>query len=82
MVNEVKDQIITQQPFVAPNRRMQKMQTYLYDVHYVAEGAVRVVWQTTTDEDLGEHLDIFRRAFAVGGRRDVFLGLEGVQRCR
>jgi CRISPR-associated protein Cas5d len=74
-VNEVKDAIITQRPFIAPDRRVQKMQTYLYDVHYVIEAHFEWSGKNLEDENLGKHLDIFRRSLEVGGRRDVFLGL-------
>lgn len=74
-VNEVKDAIITLRPFVAPDRRVQKMQTYLYNVHYVVEAHFEWSGKEPEDENLGKHLDIFRRALEAGGRRDVFLGL-------
>jgi CRISPR-associated protein Cas5d len=74
-VNEVKDVIITLRPFIAPDRRVQKMQTYLHDVHYVVEAHFEWSGEEPGDENLGKHLDIFRRSLAVGGRRDVFLGL-------
>jgi CRISPR-associated protein Cas5d len=74
-VNEVKDTIITQRPFTAPDRRVQKMQTYLYDVHYVVEARFEWSGKNPEDENLGKHLDIFRRSLEAGGRRDVFLGL-------
>lgn len=74
-VNEVKDAIITQYPFIAPDRRVQKMQTYLYNVHYVVEAHFEWSGKNPEDENLGKHLDIFRRSLEAGGRRDVFLGL-------
>jgi len=74
-INEVKDAIITQKPFIATERRVQKMQTYLYDVHYVVEAHFEWSGKEPEDENLGKHLDIFRRSLEVGGRRDVFLGL-------
>ncbi len=74
-VNEVKDAVITQRPFVASDRRVQKMQTYLYDVHYVVEAIFEWSGKEFADENLGKHLDIFRRSLEAGGRRDVFLGL-------
>jgi len=74
-VNEVKDTIITQRPFVAPERRVQKMQTYLYDVHYFVEAHFEWSGKEPEDENTGKHLDIFRRSLEAGGRRDVFLGL-------
>lgn len=74
-VNEVKDTIITLQPFVAPERRVQKMQTYLYDVHYVVEAHFEWSGKQPEDENLGKHLHIFARSLEAGGRRDVFLGL-------
>lgn len=74
-INEVKDAIITRQPFIASNRRVQKMQTYLYDVHYVVEAHFEWSGKQSDDENLGKHLDIFRRSLEAGGRRDVFLGL-------
>ncbi|MCR4320521.1 MAG: type I-C CRISPR-associated protein Cas5c [Candidatus Brocadiaceae bacterium] len=74
-VNEVKDAIITQRPFIAPDRRVQKMQTYLYNVHYVVEAHFEWSGKEPEDENLGKHLDIFRRSLEAGGRRDVFLGL-------
>jgi CRISPR-associated protein Cas5d len=75
MVNEVKDRVITQRPFIAPARRMQKMQTYLYNVHYIVEAHFEWSGREPEDENLGKHLDIFHRSLAIGGRRDVFLGL-------
>ena len=74
-VNEVKDAVITQRPFIAPDRRVQKMQTYLNNVHYVVEAHFEWSGKNPEDENLGKHLDIFRRSLEVGGRRDVFLGL-------
>lgn len=74
-VNEVKDAIITQRPFIAPERRVQKMQTYLHNVHYIVEAHFEWSGKETQDENLGKHLDIFRRSLDAGGRRDVFLGL-------
>lgn len=74
-VNEVKDAIITQRPFVASERRMQKMQTYLYDVHYIVEAHFEWSGKEPDDENFGKHLDVFRRSLEAGGRRDVFLGL-------
>lgn len=74
-VNEVKDTVITQRPFIAPKRRIQKMQTYLYDVHYIIEAHFEWSGKEPGDENLGKHLDIFHRSLAAGGRRDVFLGL-------
>lgn len=74
-VNEVKDAVITQRPFIASKRRVQKMQTYLYDVHYVVEAHFEWSGKEPEDENLGKHLDIFRRSLEAGGRRDVYLGL-------
>ncbi|OHB53651.1 MAG: type I-C CRISPR-associated protein Cas5 [Planctomycetes bacterium GWF2_41_51] len=75
MVNEVKDPIITLKPFVASEKRMQKMQTYLYNVHYIIEAFFNWSGKTPEDENLGKHLDVFYRSLKIGGRRDVFLGL-------
>jgi CRISPR-associated protein Cas5d len=74
-VNEVKDSVITQRPFIASDRRVQKMQTYLYDVHYVVEAHFEWSGKQPEDENLGKHLSIFQRSLDAGGRRDVFLGL-------
>ena len=74
LINEVKTAIITKHPFVAPERRMQKMQTYLYDVEYVVEAHFEWSGKQPEDEDLPKHMCIFERALESGGRRDVFLG--------
>ena len=74
LVNEVKDTIITKRPFVAPERRMQKMQTYLYDLHYIVEAHFEWSGKHTEDEDMVKHMCIFDRSLDLGGRRDVFLG--------
>lgn len=74
-VNEVKDAVITQRPFIAPERRVQKMQSYLYNVHYIIEAHFEWSGKHPEDENLGKHLDIFHRSLEAGGRRDVFLGL-------
>ncbi len=74
MVNEVGDPVITKKPFVASARRVQKMQTYLYDVHYVVEAHFEWSGKTPEDQNFPKHWDIFRRSLETGGRRDVFLG--------
>lgn len=74
MINEVRGSIITTQPFIAPDRRIQKMQTYLYDVQYIIEAHFKWSGKEPNDENLGKHLDIFRRSLEAGGRRDVYLG--------
>ena len=74
LVNEVKSVAITKRPFVAPELRMQKMQTYLYDVDYVVEAYFEWSGKQPEDEDLSKHMCIFERALEVGGRRDTFLG--------
>lgn len=74
LVNEVKDTIITKRPFVAPERRMQKMQTYLYDLHYIVESHFDWSGKHTEDEDMVKHMCIFDRSLEAGGRRDVYLG--------
>jgi len=75
MINEVKTTAITKRPFVASERRMQKMQTYLYDVRYIVEAHFEWSGKQPDDEDLGKHMCIFERSLEVGGRRDVFLGM-------
>ncbi|MBL7188907.1 MAG: type I-C CRISPR-associated protein Cas5 [Phycisphaerae bacterium] len=75
MINEVKTTAITKRPFVAPERRMQKMQTYLYDVHYLVEAHFKWSENQPEDRDLTKHLCIFERSLDTGGRRDVFLGM-------
>jgi CRISPR-associated protein Cas5d len=74
MVNEVKDQIITQRPFVSHERRMQKMQTYLRNVHYIIEAHFEWSGKVPEDENLQKHMCIFERSLSAGGRRDVYLG--------
>lgn len=74
MVNEVKGGSITRCPFVSSERRMQKMQTYLYDVRYVVEAHFEWSGKQPEDENLGKHIDVFCRSLKAGGRRDVFLG--------
>lgn len=74
LVNEVKSLAIKKHPFVAPDRRMQKMQTYLYDVEYVVEAWFEWSGKQPEDQDLTKHMCIFDRSLEVGGRRDVFLG--------
>ena len=74
MVNEVKDQIITQRPFISHERRMQKMQTYLRDVHYIIEAHFEWSGKVPEDENLQKHTCIFERSLSAGGRRDVYLG--------
>ena len=68
LVNEVKDTIITKRPFVAPERRMQKMQTYLYDLHYIVESHFEWSGKDTVDEDTVKHMCIFDRSLEAGGR--------------
>lgn len=75
LINEVKTTAITKRPFVAPERRMQKMQTYLYDVHYIVEAHFEWSGKFPDDEDLTKHMCIFERSLETGGRRDVFLGM-------
>jgi len=75
LINEVKTTAITRRPFVASKVRMQKMQTYLYDVHYIVEAHFEWSGKQPEDEDLAKHMCIFERALEVGGRRDVFLGM-------
>lgn len=75
LINEVKTATITKRPFVASERRMQKMQTYLYYVRYMVEAHFEWSGKQPEDEDLVKHMCIFERALDAGGRRDVFLGM-------
>jgi CRISPR-associated protein Cas5d len=74
LINEVKGSVITKRPFVASERRMQKMQTYLYDAHYIVEAHFEWSGKQPQDEDLIKHMCIFDRSLEAGGRRDVYLG--------
>ena len=74
LINEVKDTVITKRPFVASERRMQKMQTYLYEVHYIVEAHLEWSGKCPEDENLNKHMCIFDRSLDAGGRRDIYLG--------